>query len=91
MTERKITIQNDAGIHCRPSGVIISTANKEFPQHKFSIECNGKTTDLNSILALISLGLTKGTRAVLRVSGPDEENAAKRIGDLFEFHFDFPR
>jgi phosphotransferase system HPr-like phosphotransfer protein len=45
---------------------------------------------LNSILALISLGLSCGTQVVVRVEGGDEENGLKRIGDLFEYEFDFP-
>ena len=43
-----------------------------------------------SILALISLGLVCGAQATLQISGPDEENAIREIGDLFEYEFDFP-
>ena len=50
----------------------------------------GQETELNSILTLISLGLTVGSKAVLRAEGPDEEKAIERIGDLFEYEFDFP-
>ena len=51
---------------------------------------DGVSTELNSILALISLGLSCGTQAVVQVEGIDEEKAIKRIGDLFEYEFDFP-
>ena len=91
MKERIFTVRNKAGIHCRPSSVILNTINKEFPYHKFSVETgDGQNTELNSILTLISLGLTVGSKAVLRAEGPDEEKAIDRIGDLFEYEFDFP-
>ncbi len=91
MKERKIQIHNRAGIHCRPSSVILNAVNQEFPGYRFEVvTADGQETELNSILSLISLGLACGDRAVLRVSGPDEEKALTRIGDLFEYEFDFP-
>ena len=90
MKERLVTIRNKAGIHCRPSSVILTTITQEFPGYKFTLTSNGNSTELNSILALIAMGLTCGTKATLRVEGPDEEKAVKRIGDLLEFEFDFP-
>ena len=91
MKERVFTVRNKAGIHCRPSSVILNTINKEFPYHHFWVETSdGQETELNSILTLISLGLTVGSKAVLRVEGPDEDAAVNQIGDLFEHEFDFP-
>lgn len=90
MKERLVTIRNKAGIHCRPSSVILNTISKEFPDHRFEVIADGASTELNSILALISLGLSCGTQVVVQVEGADEENALKRIGDLFEYEFDFP-
>lgn len=90
MQERLVTIHNKAGIHCRPSSVILNTINKEFPGHRFEVVIDGVPTELNSILALISLGLSCGAQAIVQVEGVDEEKAIKRIGDLFEYEFDFP-
>ena len=91
MKQRIINVKNAAGIHCRPSSVILNTINQEFPFHRFELTTDsGNTIELNSILALISLGLTCGSSAELRVEGPDEDKAIVRIGDLFEHEFDFP-
>ena len=90
MQERLVTIHNKAGIHCRPSSVILNTITKEFPNHRFEVILDGVSTELNSILALISLGLSCGTPATVQVEGDEEEKAIKRIGDLFEYEFDFP-
>jgi len=91
MQERMVTIRNNAGIHCRPSGVILTAIKNEFPDHTFSIiKESGESAEIAGMLDLLSLTLTKGTTAKLQVSGIDEEKAVKKIGDLLEFEFDFP-
>jgi phosphocarrier protein len=90
MRRRLITIKNQAGIHCRPSSVILTTIQQEFPDHLFELKTGDKITELSSILALISLGLAKGTEVILQVTGEKEEEAIDRIGNLFESDFDFP-
>ncbi|MBQ9804414.1 MAG: HPr family phosphocarrier protein [Lentisphaeria bacterium] len=91
MQERMVTIRNNAGIHCRPSGVILTTIKKEFPDHAFTIiKESGESAEITGMLDLISLALSKGVTAKLQVEGIDEEKAVKKIGDLLEFEFDFP-
>ena len=91
MRERLVTVRNHAGIHCRPSGVILYSIKNEFPDHSFHlITGDGTQIDVDSILALLSAALSCGTSAVLQVEGIDEDKAIKRIGDLFEHEFDFP-
>lgn len=91
MQKRIVTVRNRAGIHCRPSGVILTAIKNEFPDHFFQVITNdGEVTELDSMLALISLGLGKGTSVTLQVEGIDEDRAIVRIGDLFEYEFDFP-
>ena len=91
MKTRKVCIRNSAGIHCRPSGVILRSIQQEFPFHTVTVTTeDGEVAVVDSILALISLGLRCGTQAVLQVEGDDEEKAIKRVGDLFEYEFDFP-
>ena len=91
MQTRNITIRNTAGIHCRPSSVILNAVNAECADHAFTLtNSRGERCELNSIMGLLALCLTCGETAVLTVEGADEENALKRIGDLFEYEFDFP-
>ena len=90
MKERMVNIRNKAGIHCRPSSIILSTIQQKYPLHTFLIVKDGEEIELNSILNLISLGLACGENAILTVSGPDEDKAVDEIGDLFEYEFDFP-
>ena len=72
-------------------GRILTAIRNEFPGHTFRlITADGVETELDSILTLISLALTKGSTVLLQAEGVDEDKAIKRIGDLFEFEFDFP-
>ena len=88
--ERPVTIRNRAGIHCRPSGVILNAIRDEFPDNRFFLTVGGTETEVASMFDLLSLGLARGSEAKLRVEGPVPEKALKRIGDLFEYEFDFP-
>jgi len=88
MVEKKAVVRNSAGIHVRPSGVIIETINKS--SAKISAEANGFRVELNSVMALLSLGLVQGDEVRIRVKGPGEEVLAKELVELFERHFDYP-
>ncbi len=91
MQKRNVTIRNRAGIHCRPSSVILNTVNSEFPCHTFVLTApSGDTCELNSIMGLLALGLACGDQAELTVEGPDEERAADKIAELLEHEYDFP-
>lgn len=91
MIEKKVKIYNKAGIHCRPSSVILTTIKNNFPDTAFTlITDDHPPTELNSILGLISLGLHHEDEALLRVEGPNEEEACSKIAALLENEFDFP-
>ncbi len=91
MVEKKVKIHNKAGIHCRPSSVILTAIKSDFPDTVFTLIPDGRpATDLNSILGLISLGLHCGNEAVLQAEGPDAEEACAKIAALLENEFDFP-
>ncbi len=86
---RQVTIQNHAGIHCRPSAAIIEAV-KKFPDVSLTLKSAKGDIDLNSILSLLTLALQEGDKVTLVASGPQANEAVQVIGDLFEHHFDFP-
>jgi phosphocarrier protein HPr len=88
MIQTKAVIQNEAGIHCRPSAILVT----EGCAYAGEIEVTSATgsCNLKSALELIMLGLEKGAKVTITVNGPNEEAEAKRLADLFETHFDFP-
>ncbi len=89
MVEKTVEIKNRAGIHCRPSSVIMAEVDK-FPGTEFKLISESGTAGMHSILELLSLGLQQGDKAVLQTSGADEENACATIAALLEKEFDFP-
>ena len=89
MVEKTATIQNAAGIHVRPSGVIMDFVS----DYEGSVTVAGENAEveLNNIMALLSLGLVQCDTVTIRVEGPNEEETAEQLVELFERHFDFPR
>ena len=90
MVEKIVTIRNHAGIHCRPSSVILEAVGK-YNEVEFKVIAPNGESDLSSILGLLSLGLHCDDQATLQVSGANEEEILKEIADLFEYEFDFPQ
>jgi phosphotransferase system HPr (HPr) family protein len=88
MVEKKTEVRNEAGIHVRPSGVILEEA-KDYPG-SIEVEANGTSMKLNNVMGLLSLGLVQGSEVTIRVEGPDEEKEAEKLAELFSRHFDFP-
>ncbi|MEN8256220.1 MAG: HPr family phosphocarrier protein [Verrucomicrobiota bacterium] len=88
MFEAKAIVQNEAGIHCRPSAVLV----KEGLAYagEILVAAESGSCDLTSALECITLGLEQGAEVVIQVTGPDEEAFCKKLVDLFEYHFDFP-
>ena len=89
MTERTVTVQNEAGIHCRPSSEILLAVQK-FPDCTFHVDSANGSADLNSMLSLLGLGLCQGDEVTVRTEGVNEKEACDVISALFTFHFDFP-
>jgi phosphocarrier protein len=88
MVERTITIRNRAGLHTRPAAAIVKTAARyqsEFFIQKDDFEINGK-----SIIGVMTLAAEQGSTLRLRFEGPDEEQAAIAVVELFERGFDEP-
>ena len=88
MIERKATIRNEAGIHCRPSAAIVRAV-ESYPG-EILVHGNGGAADCRSVMGLLTLALEKQSVVILRVSGPDEERVCTRLVELFETVYDFP-
>ena len=88
MFESKATIRNEAGIHCRPSAILV----KEGMAYdgEILVTAESGTCTLTSALECIMLGLEKGAEISVQVTGPDELVFGKKLVELFETHFDFP-
>jgi phosphotransferase system HPr (HPr) family protein len=89
MIELEATVRNRAGIHCRPSTLIVERMRDYDGQ--LCVRRDGAESDLRSVLGLMSLGLERGEAVAVQVSGRDEERTCRQLVELFETRFDFPR
>ncbi len=85
MIKKKVKVLNEAGLHARPSSVLVKTAS-EFESELF-IEMYGYRVNGKSILGLMTLAAEEGTEMELIVEGPDEEEAMAAITELFNNKF----
>ena len=88
MFEATAVVLNEAGIHCRPSAILVK-AGSAYPGEILVTAASGTCT-LTSALELIMLGLEPGAEVSIQVTGPDEDEFGQKLVGLFETRFDFP-
>jgi phosphocarrier protein len=86
MTERIVTVSNRAGIHARPSALLVQTT-KNFSSNIY-IEKGADRINAKSIMGIITLGASYGTELKIVAEGEDEEKAVEILVKLFESKFE---
>ncbi|MDP2792046.1 MAG: HPr family phosphocarrier protein [Rectinemataceae bacterium] len=86
MTEVTVTIKNRAGIHARPSALLVQAATR-FASHIW-LEKAGDRINAKSIMGIITLGACYGTPIKIIADGPDEVQATRVIENLFNSGFE---
>ena len=86
MITKKLMILNKLGLHARAAAKVVSTAN-EF-ESTIIISKDGKDADARSIMKLLMLSASKGSRISVEVDGADQTEAMKSIEKLFNNKFD---
>ena len=86
MTEKIVTVTNRAGIHARPSALLVQTT-KNFKSNIY-IEKNNDRINAKSIMGIITLGASYGTVLKIIADGEDEQIAVETIAGLFESKFE---
>jgi phosphocarrier protein len=79
------TIRNRLGLHARAAALLVKTANRfasEITLEKDGVEVNGK-----SIMGILMLAASKGTKVTLKVEGKDSTQAIDALGKLIENKF----
>ena len=85
MDVQTFTIKNRLGLHARAAALLVKTANKfasELTIEKDGLEVNGK-----SIMGILMLAASKGTKITLKVEGRDSVQALQTLGKLIENKF----
>jgi len=85
MESQIYTIRNRLGLHARAAALLVKTANRfasEIILEKDGVEVNGK-----SIMGILMLAASKGSRVTLRIEGKDAVQAIQTLGKLIENKF----
>jgi phosphocarrier protein len=85
MIEQELLIVNRLGLHARASALFVKTANQFVAEVKLvrdGIEVNGK-----SIMGVMMLAASQGTRINLILDGVDEQEAMKTLSELINNGF----
>ena len=80
MITRTLTIVNKLGLHARPSAMLVTTATKfksEVFFTKEGLRVNGK-----SIMGVMMLAAEMGSKLIVEVDGPDENEAMEAISKV---------
>ena len=78
MAKFTYVVQDNEGIHARPAGMLAKEA-KALEGVKVTIAGNGKTADATRLMAIMAMGIKKGT-----VEGENEEAAAAKMEEFFK-------
>ena len=85
MSEVEVQIVNRLGLHARAAARLVHLANR-FNSSITVIKGNSKV-DGKSILGLLTLAASKGTRLTLAAAGDDENEALAELGRLIGDRF----
>lgn len=77
MIEKELIIKNKTGLHARPAAVFVETADKY--QAEVELIFEGINVNAKSIIGVLSLGIGKGDKILLKISGEEEKEAADAL------------
>ncbi|MDR1868382.1 MAG: HPr family phosphocarrier protein [Treponema sp.] len=86
MVEKFVTVLNRAGIHARPSALLVQTT-KNFKSNVY-IEKGSDRINAKSIMGIITLGAAYGAELKIIAEGEDETYAVNTLVRLFESKFE---
>ena len=83
--ESQVTICNKLGLHARAAAKFVALASKF--ESEIELEKKGKRVNGKSIMGVMMLAASKGTRITLHVEGNDAETAMQKIVELVNNRF----
>lgn len=83
--EREVTLLNKTGLHARPAALFVQEASKY--KSDIRVEKDGKQVNAKSIMGILSLGVSQGTKIKITANGEDEKEAVEGLVKLVESKF----
>jgi phosphocarrier protein HPr len=85
---KKIEIKNKLGLHARAAALLVKTVNKFAAQVNFSKD--GQIADGRSIMGVLTLAATQGSKIQIEAVGEDAEQAVRAVEKLIDKRFNEP-
>jgi phosphocarrier protein len=82
---KKLEIKNKLGLHARAAALLVQTVNKFDAQVTFSKD--GQTADGRSIMGVLTLAATQGSKIQVEASGEQAERVVRAIEKLIDNRF----
>jgi phosphocarrier protein FPr len=77
MKQVELVVQNPTGLHARPAKVLVNLA-RQF-QSEITLLHKEKRANAKSMVSVLTLGATSGSRITVQASGVDEDDAVARL------------
>jgi phosphocarrier protein len=87
MIRQSVLVSNKLGLHARAAAKLVRLASSFSSEIHLSREGANQQIDSKSILGILMLAASKGTRLVISIEGQDETKAEAAICRFFEAKF----
>ena len=77
--EKTVMIINELGLHARPAAMLVKTANQFKSDIIITKVTDGETVNGKSIMGVMMLAASKGTKLVIHAEGDDSEQAVEAL------------
>lgn len=85
MVTKKVTLNNEDGLHARAAALFVRTANRY--KSEITLTAHGESVNAKSIIGIMSLGAFAGEEIIISCDGEDEVKAVDNLVDLVENKF----
>lgn len=85
MVEKRVTLNNEDGLHARAAALFVRTANKF--SSDITLEAHDEKVNGKSIIGIMSLGAFSGEQVTVSADGPDDSSAVEELCKLIENDF----
>lgn len=85
--EKTVMIVNELGLHARPAAMLVKTANQFKSEIFITKMSDGETVNGKSIMGVMMLAASKGTKLILHAEGEDCEQAVDALDKVISNKF----
>jgi phosphocarrier protein HPr len=82
---KKLEIKNKLGVHARAAALLVQTVNRFSAQ--VTVSKDGQSTDGRSIMGILTLAATQGSKILVEAVGDDADKAVRALEKLIDNRF----